>query len=552
MIVYNCFSIVRAFLKQHRWMILLLAFGSLLRVMTWRGICISDPGTYTTLAHQLSEGQLQLGHAASVRLGVYAPVAWVIRWLGVTDLSVGIIPFLASLGTILLTYLLGRRFGNEATGRWSGLIVAVLPVEIAHGTCLFPEAMLTFWTLLAITLLTSAVHPRPTVNTGLALGAGLAGGMAYMTKVSGLIVVPLLLGWLLATPGYRRRIAPFIASCAMVIATEMLIFFDWTGNYLFSWQAVSMQQASMLQASAAERAYQSLWIYPRDLLLDPQFAFLLLAWLLGFPLWFRRHARLFPMAWLIVFFLFLQFGSSSWRSYIPVPHLARYLSLIVAPLAICTAQAWAGPRSGRPPRWHWQLLTALATMALLAGLLYRFSHGILPALTNRAVHVSAACACLLALAAAIARANHQLLRTTPLLFVMLFGSLTAISDARAQRKADNIRHAFVFFKESPPIGPIYTDQRTLSGLRMFWNFRPPVALHEFPLNELSGPLPTGSHLVINWDQIMFSRKTYKTAFPDYLRTVNWPAEWEEQYRRAPLGNARSLVILRVTSPVEPM
>lgn len=534
-------------LKRHTWPVLLLAFGGLLRVLTWRGICISDPGTYTELAYRLSEGQMQLGHAASVRLGVYAPAALVIRLFGVTDLSVGLIPFLASMGTVLLAYLLGRRFGSEITGRWTGLLVASLPIEIAHATCLFPEAMLTFWTLLATWLITKPDTRQPAPGMGLALEAGLAAGLAYVTKVSGIIVLPLLLAWLLARPRYRRRILPFTAGCMVVAAVEMLLFLHWTGDPLFSWRAVSAQQASMLSASAAEQTYQSLWIYPRDLLLDSRFAFVFPAWLIGLPLWVRHHQSRFPVVWLLVFFLFLEFGSSSWRTYAPVPHLPRYLSLLVVPLVICTAQSWCCPRhddGGQPRRGI--IAAALVAGLLLAALLFRFSHGILPALSDRLVAVCAVCACLLTGTAAACKRDRQIWHALPLVLVILFGSLSAIRDSQEHREGDNIRHAFRYFNAHPPSGPIYADGRTLSGLLMFWNYDPPVPLHELPGRPSPAPLEPGSHVVINWTQIMFSRLTYGRPFPDYLRTANWPPSWDEQFRREPNGNRQALVIVRLT------
>ncbi len=535
----------RPWFKRYTWLVILLAFGGLLRVLTWRGISISDPGTYTELAYQLSEGRLQLGHAASVRLGVYAPAALVIRMLGVSDLSVGLIPFLASMGTILLAYLLGRRFGNEVTGRWSGLLVAALPIEIAHATCLFPEAMLTFWTLLAVWMITAAEERRPLSGIGLALGAGLATGLAYVTKVSGIIAVPLLLAWLLARPGCRMRILPFLAGCMVVAAVEMLLFLHWTGDPLFSWRAVSAQQASMLEASVAEQAYQSLWIYPRDLLLDSRFAFVFLAWLIGLPLWNRHHQSRFPMAWLLVFFLFLQFGSSSWRTYTPVPHLPRYLSLIVVPLVICTAQSWCGHRQQGGLHRRGFVAAAMLAALLLAALLYRFSHGILPVLSDRLVAVCAACACLLTGAVAAHKRDRQVWYALPMIFVILFGCLSAIRDSREYREGDNIRHAFRYFNAHPPSSPIYADSRTRSGLLMFWNYDPPVPLRELPERPPPGPLEPGSYVVINWTQIMFSRLTYGRPFPDYLRTANWPPMWDEQFRLAPKGNLRALVIVRV-------
>jgi hypothetical protein len=102
---------------------------------------------------------------------------------------------LFDVGTIYLTYRLGRRLYGEIEGLLAGTLVAltVLHIQLSHFYTV--DTPLTFFvTLLVMQAIEAARDPTP----GRAWGMGLAWGMALATKLSGvLLIAPVTAAWLL-------------------------------------------------------------------------------------------------------------------------------------------------------------------------------------------------------------------------------------------------------------------------------------------------------------------------------------------------------------------
>ena len=116
------------------------------------------------------------------------------------------------VGSVGLTYLLGRRLSGPVAGLAAGLLVAVSPVEVFTAHMVRPDVALEAFVLLAF-LAFSRLGPgwRADLLSGLALGAATA------VKFTGVLVAPSYLVQRLVTPGPRpARIA--LAAGASVAA----------------------------------------------------------------------------------------------------------------------------------------------------------------------------------------------------------------------------------------------------------------------------------------------------------------------------------------------
>jgi 4-amino-4-deoxy-L-arabinose transferase-like glycosyltransferase len=72
------------------------------------------------------------------------------RLLGIHDWSARLVPALAVHGTILLTYLFGRRLVGERGAFWGSLCLALAPGFVGIGRLLVLDGLLAFWVVLSL------------------------------------------------------------------------------------------------------------------------------------------------------------------------------------------------------------------------------------------------------------------------------------------------------------------------------------------------------------------------------------------------------------------
>jgi hypothetical protein len=139
--------------------------------------------------------------------------------LGVSETAARIPALLASAGTVILTYWLGRRLYNQGTGVVAAWLVALSPFSILFAPTAFTDPLLVLWVLAACVAAAS----------GRAGWAGVSLGLAVATKQQGVFFGPLMLGvwvignWLLVI---ERRKA---AEATSIFTTNYYLLFT---NYL--------------------------------------------------------------------------------------------------------------------------------------------------------------------------------------------------------------------------------------------------------------------------------------------------------------------------------
>jgi dolichol-phosphate mannosyltransferase len=118
---------------------------------------------------------------------------------GVRDVSARLVPALAGVLTVLLTFLWGRRAFGLRAGLCGALLLCLMPEFIYRGRMLTFDTLLALWTTASLAAAHTALM-RPRLGWGWWLLAGLACGLGLLTKgpvALVLVVVPLAgVGWL--------------------------------------------------------------------------------------------------------------------------------------------------------------------------------------------------------------------------------------------------------------------------------------------------------------------------------------------------------------------
>lgn len=132
---------------------------------------------------------------------------------GYHDWAGRLVPAFAVLGSVLMTYLFGRRLVGERAAFWGALALALMPGFVGMGRMLLLDGVLTFWVTLAVFSALRAVEGAALNYRWWTLTA-LATGLGVLTKgpVALVLVVPPL--WL-----YGR-----LATCTRVGRSGWLLF----------------------------------------------------------------------------------------------------------------------------------------------------------------------------------------------------------------------------------------------------------------------------------------------------------------------------------------
>jgi hypothetical protein len=295
-----------------------------------------------------------------VRLTVELPLVPIFSVFGLNERTATIWPLLCSLGSVLLTYLVGRRLGGPPVGFLAGTIVAVYPLEVLYATQLLPDAMLPCFVLLSVLLYlraddlcvqparSSALTPPTPLTPSRVCGNSLAGafllagaalGLAYYARLNAPVVLLFLLPYSLL----RRRLGLahlwlLPGFLAVVLAGELL-FLAHSGVPLWG-----IRRQAAIAGSNPEFTRAAGWahftVFARMLWTHPLFATWTRLLLASLPVlvWLRPRRWWVGPLWLAATYAYLEV-LSQWPA-VSLPEKGdRMLSILSAPLAVTIAMA---------------------------------------------------------------------------------------------------------------------------------------------------------------------------------------------------------------------
>ena len=176
--------------------ILLLAAALRLALLPSQGLVHYDEGVHlmearflrTAILHDhlhrsIEVEGLPLVHGKPLHAAILAVAQSVVGdrpWTG------GFAMALFSVGTVALTFALGRRFFGRQAGLFAALILATNPWSVLYGRLALPEADSTFLALLSIWIATGEGAPRK----GRAFIVGLVASLAFQANYRWLVLLP--------------------------------------------------------------------------------------------------------------------------------------------------------------------------------------------------------------------------------------------------------------------------------------------------------------------------------------------------------------------------
>lgn len=347
------------------------------------GVRGSDAYAYAQHAWNLATGRYDLrgdSQYYGFRWTVLLPTAAAYRLLGPGDFISTLAPLGASLATLGLLGRLGRLWLGPEVAGLAALLWVVIPLDVVHATLLGPSSFLPCLSTAAVLVGWQARAARGPRALALAVLSGILVGLAAGARETGILLV-LPLGFFVATARPAGRAVGLGGGAAVGVASvlglEALAYWRWTGDPLFRLTVVS-RLSEPFTAGPDPEGVVAWTYYPRGLLglereglasfgLVPHLA--LAGSLLGLG---RRDRRLLPLAaWLVPVLGYLEFGSMSPLSYLPLLKHYNYLSLVLVPLVLLAAYALAGlaGAGGESPRpWRRNVVGGLLAVVAVTSL----------------------------------------------------------------------------------------------------------------------------------------------------------------------------------------
>jgi hypothetical protein len=333
---------------------------ALLRLAFLAGPVGSDDSRYMAAAWKLAHGQ-----PAGVADVAYVRGAWIIwlagwTWLGKSIAAVMASQVAVSIGLVLTLYWLGRKLtGDSLAALLGALCWALFPVELTYAGMLLPDQLGVLLAILAAGLALSPFRAPAGQTQWLQLiAAGALCGLAVSVKEP-YVFVPVILGlWALLEirplrVGLERSFI-FGAVSVATFALEYLFFRLWTGDWMYRHHVLNVMYGPGGKIASEEHvSWRSLIHYPREVIFNPAISGLF-GWLLLIAVICAlrkvKEAN-FIALWSVIFFLFLQYGSTTLTRYQPLPMQPRYIQpmiiLLFVPLGRWLADLVASPSFGR-------------------------------------------------------------------------------------------------------------------------------------------------------------------------------------------------------------
>ncbi|MBN1417211.1 MAG: glycosyltransferase family 39 protein [Planctomycetes bacterium] len=291
----------------------------------------------------------------AVRWGYFAPAILAVRLFGLSRATVVAVPFAFSLGFVAMAYVLARLVADRRAAVVAGLAAAFFPMGILQAGHPNTDIVLVFWLAAGACLLILAMRAG-TVRAAAAIGlaAGIAAGIAYLTKVSAVFFPVLAVATAPLAPRGRRMAVMLaaIAGFGLVVAAEMAAYGIARGDPLLRLHFLRQPQTSAVVARATEQAgvymgtdlarklFLDYWITSLDPRNIPDSLQVGLYFWIGFPavawaLLRRRRALAFLLIWFIGFSLFGNFFPASIRPYRTAGFArARYFAPLIPPMLV--------------------------------------------------------------------------------------------------------------------------------------------------------------------------------------------------------------------------
>lgn len=319
---------------------LIVILAIIIRIIFFSGVGLSDDLLYSYYSNQIAKGNFHFptDHHGT-RIGIVFPVGFLYYLFGISDNISVLLPFIFSIGNIILIYFFGKLLFNKKVGLLASFLMAIFPLDVIFATKLMPDVPSAFFLGLAMYIFFSAEKN----NSGIKyLMCGLFIGISYLLRENTLLIALFFAVYALYYKKFQLSYGLILIGFLAMILFEMFIFYNATGNPFYRYQEVN---AHYLEIWKIENYYgrgsfpSMLFHYPFMLLTNFQLGFFFPLIFIALIFCFKyKKKETYPLIiWAIVLITYLSFGSASLSAYLPIPAIPRYIMIIEIPSILILA-----------------------------------------------------------------------------------------------------------------------------------------------------------------------------------------------------------------------
>lgn len=228
---------------------LIVLFGIILRLAFFTGMAISDSLAYSKAANDINLGKgIDQGSTLtlSTRIGIVYATALSYRIFGISDFSSVFFVLLSSIGGIILIYYFGKLLFNENIGLIAAFLLSFFPLDAVYSTQVVSDIPSAFFMSLGVYvfLYNEIKNKSGCLNY---LLSGLFIGIGYLIRESALLIALFFIAYIIYSRKIKLQYLMVPLGVLIVLAFEMLVFFNLTGDPFFRFTA---SQNYLKEASA--------------------------------------------------------------------------------------------------------------------------------------------------------------------------------------------------------------------------------------------------------------------------------------------------------------
>ncbi|MFC1542231.1 ArnT family glycosyltransferase [Candidatus Latescibacterota bacterium] len=333
-------------------LIVIFAISAYLKWRFFYGLVMSDDFSYGVYAYRLFREPLPWDmnmDFRTLRFSLLLPVAVLYRIVSPSEFVTVLYPIVASFGTILMVYLIGKKLVGPNAGIFAAFIYATFPTDIRAGTLLLPGIIVTFFLSLAVLLFIHADLESGKKSRIFYFFTGLAIFIAFNARENSYYFLPFVFN------KKRWENGMYMIGAGFVLPVLLLYTFYYfkTGDFLYNLH-LAQKYRDPLIASGYIPKNSTNWymcfyyMFPEFFsafrggrgYINPIFG---INFVLGVPFLLyvtvkslvKRNWKLLIIPWwFLLAYLYQEFGTISFESYQMMRKLSRFLLLLTPALAI--------------------------------------------------------------------------------------------------------------------------------------------------------------------------------------------------------------------------
>ncbi|HDY86964.1 MAG TPA: hypothetical protein ENH82_02480 [bacterium] len=343
----------------NKYVIALILIFILNAFLKWRffcGLVMADDFSYGVYAYRLFRIPLPWDMSIDFRMlrfSFLVPVSILYKFLPTVELTAVLFPMALSFGTVFLVYLIGKKLYGPLAGVFAALIIATFPADVLYGTMLLPDIVVPFYLTFAVWAFFNAESASGKKAKIWYVISGFSVFLSFIARENSYYFLLFYLPFIFDKKRWEKGLYLIGIGFALPVLMLYTFYYFKSGDFLYNLHLAQKHRDPLIKSGYipknADNWYtQFYYMFPfffrkvagKKFLFSDLYG---LAFFLGVPCLvycaiksLKKHNWnfVFVLWWFLICYLFLEFGTISFRNYQMMKKLPRFLLILTPALAL--------------------------------------------------------------------------------------------------------------------------------------------------------------------------------------------------------------------------